>query len=54
MPKPTRKIPKAQQEVWEWKQNLYEETKNMSTTEGLSYLLKKGEQFRCQKKFQTR
>ena len=42
MPKPTRKIPRAQQEVWEWKQNLYEEIKNMNMTDGLNYLLEKG------------
>jgi len=26
----TRQIPKAQREVWEWKQTLYEEIKNMN------------------------
>jgi len=39
--KSTRKVSKSQQEVWEWKQNLYEEIKNMSTAKGLNYLLKK-------------
>jgi hypothetical protein len=49
----TRKIPKAQQEVLNWKQNLHEEIKNMTTAEGLTYLIKKGESLRCQKQFQT-
>jgi hypothetical protein len=40
--KSTRQIPKAQREVWEWKQTLYEEIKNMSMADGLSYLLEKG------------
>lgn len=42
MLKSAQKISKSQQEVWEWKENLYEEIKNMSTAEGLNYLLKKG------------
>jgi len=40
--KSTRKIPKAQREVWEWKQTLNEEIKNMSLADGLNYLLEKG------------
>ena len=38
----TRQVPQAQQEVWNLKQNLYEEIKNMNTTDGLKYLLEKG------------
>ena len=33
--KSAKQVPKAQQEVWNWKQSLYEETKNMNTAEGL-------------------
>ncbi|MDM8562810.1 hypothetical protein QUF54_05590 [Candidatus Marithioploca araucensis] len=40
--KSTRSIPKAQQEVLDWKQTLYEEIKDMSTADGLNYLLEKG------------
>ncbi|RKZ66607.1 MAG: hypothetical protein DRR16_18825 [Candidatus Parabeggiatoa sp. nov. 3] len=40
--KETRQVPQAQQEVWNLKQNLYEEIKNMNTTDGLNYLLEKG------------
>ncbi|MBI3193939.1 MAG: hypothetical protein HYZ34_05635 [Ignavibacteriae bacterium] len=34
-------ISKAQLEVWEWKNALHEEIKNMGLEEGLDYLLKK-------------
>ena len=35
------KISKAQEEVWEWKEKLYEEVKNLSGTDRISYLLDK-------------
>jgi translation elongation factor EF-Ts len=41
--KSTRQIPKAQQEVWDCKQALYEEIKDMSMADGLNYLLEKGQ-----------
>jgi hypothetical protein len=36
-------VPKAQQEVWEMKQRLYEEIKDMSTADSLKYLLEKSQ-----------
>lgn len=41
--KPTGQVPKAQQEVWEMKQRLYEEIKDMSTADSLKYLLEKSQ-----------
>jgi len=40
--KATGQVSKAQKEVLEWKQTLYEEIKDMSTADGLKYLLEKG------------
>jgi hypothetical protein len=34
---------KAQLEVWEWKQTLYEETKHLNTAEALKYLVEKSQ-----------
>jgi hypothetical protein len=34
----TTKVSKAQLEVWEWKEKLYEEIKNIPTLERLKYL----------------
>ncbi len=36
-------VSKAQLEVWEWKQTLYEETKHLSTAEALKYLVEKSQ-----------
>ncbi len=51
--KPTGQVPKAQQEVSELKQRLYEEIKDMSTADSLKYLLEKSQktvaQIRCKK-----
>lgn len=35
------KISKAQTEVWEWKEKLYEELKNIPSSERIGYLMKK-------------
>jgi hypothetical protein len=35
------KVSKAQTEVWEWKEKLYEEIKNVPSSERISYLIKK-------------
>ena len=35
------KTSKAQLEVWEWKEKLYEEIKNIPSTERINYLLNK-------------
>ena len=32
------KIPKAQQEVWEWKQRAYEEMKHLSSREQMEFI----------------
>jgi hypothetical protein len=48
--KSTRQVPKALQEVLEWKQTLYEEIKEMSMADGLNYLLEKGRKAAVQKK----
>jgi len=48
--KSIRQIPQAQQEVWEWKQTLYKEIKDMSMTDGLNYLLKKGQEVNVSKR----
>ena len=42
------KVPKALQEVWQWKEKCYEETKNMSSKEHLIYVHHKTEEF-CKK-----
>ncbi|MCK4613971.1 MAG: hypothetical protein KAU14_04135 [Thermoplasmata archaeon] len=34
------KVSKAMKEVWEWKEAVYQETKDMSTREGLEYIQK--------------
>ena len=34
-------ISKAQEEVWQWKESLYEQVKNMETKDGIHYLLEK-------------
>jgi len=34
------KVSKAQKEVWEWKESVYEDTKHMSTREGLEFIKK--------------
>jgi hypothetical protein len=39
-------ISKAQIEVWEWKNTLHEEIKNMPIENGLRYLVAKGAQVR--------
>ncbi len=41
--KNTGQVSKAQQEVWELKQRLYEEIKEMSTADSLKYLLEKSQ-----------
>lgn len=38
-----KKVSKAQLEVWEWKDKLYNEVKNMNSKEALKYLVKKSE-----------
>ncbi|MBI5206731.1 MAG: hypothetical protein HY934_02960 [Candidatus Firestonebacteria bacterium] len=37
------KVSKAQLEVWEWKDALYNEVKNMEIGQALKYLIKKSE-----------
>ena len=34
----TEKVSKALKEVWEWKESVYQETKDMTTKEGLEYI----------------
>ncbi len=34
------KISKAQKEVWDWKKSVYEDTKHMTTREGLEFIKK--------------
>lgn len=41
--KTTRPVSQAQQEIWELKQRLYEEIKEMSTADSLKYLLEKSQ-----------
>ena len=36
------KISKAQLEVWEWKESLYQEVKDMSIKDALRYIIEKG------------
>lgn len=38
------KVDKSLQEVWDWKDALYEETKNMTMKERIKYLNEKGEE----------
>ncbi len=36
------RISNAQLEVWEWKESLYQEVKNMSIKDALKYIIEKG------------
>lgn len=35
---------KSQEEVWEWKESLYQEVKDLPVPEAIDYLLKKAEE----------
>ncbi len=37
------KVSKAQTEVWEWKEALYNETKHLALSERIEYLIKKAQ-----------
>ena len=37
------KVSKAQTEVWEWKESLYNKTKDLSLSERIEYLIKQAQ-----------
>ena len=52
--KASGQVPKAQQEVSELKQRLYEEIKDMSTADSLKYLLEKSQKTVAQIRYKRR